>query len=324
MKKILITGIGGNVGQGVLMNTTNLHQNLIIIGADINQNTAGNHLCNKVYKVPYAYTKDYIPSIKAICLGEKIDLIIPTTDFEVYHLAEFAKDLPTILGNPFDTARTFLDKYLTWEKFKTLGIPFANSWTPETFETSYTNDIIAKPRKGRGSRGIVVNPKKPKNLGQDYMIQEYIQGIELTSAIYVTKDKKIIGPLTFERVLESGATQKCWVNHQYDDQISSICHQINSAIALVGPLNIQSRVTSEGRIVPFEINGRYSGTNSIRSQLGFNDVEMGINEHLFGISPVNQKKITKGVAVRLIKDVVYPDFSSIDEINNNTDHFYQN
>ncbi len=325
MKNILVSGIGGNVGQGVLMNINSMNSPIKVIGMDICQYTAGNHLCSKVYSVPYAYDGKYIPKVIDVCEKERIDLIIPTTDYEVCYLSQFQSQIPSkVLGNPFETAKVFLDKYRTWRIFESYNIPFAQSWTVEDYKSDNLTKIIAKPRKGRGSRGIILNPTNIQELGEDYMIQNYIEGIELTSAIYVTKDKKLIGPLTFERELEAGATQKCWVSCEFDDQILSIATKINNALELVGPINIQSRVNGDGKVIPFEINGRYSGTNSIRGKLGFNDVEMGINEHLFEIPPLAPKKIRKGVAVRLIKDVIYPEISNIEEISSKSDIFYLN
>ncbi len=86
-KKILITGIGGNVAHGVLRTILSLGYNIDLVGTDIKKVSGGNHLCDKTYKVPFSDSPDYIPSIIKICKEEKIDLIIPTTDYETYYLA---------------------------------------------------------------------------------------------------------------------------------------------------------------------------------------------------------------------------------------------
>lgn len=86
-KTILVTGIGGNVAQGALRNILSLKLDINIIGVDISAFTAGNHLCDRTYIVPYAYDEQYIPIIKNIIEKEKVDVVIPTTDYEVYYLS---------------------------------------------------------------------------------------------------------------------------------------------------------------------------------------------------------------------------------------------
>ena len=45
---------------------TTTKDNYKIIGVDISAFTAGNHLCDKTYVVPYSYDETYIPQIKKI------------------------------------------------------------------------------------------------------------------------------------------------------------------------------------------------------------------------------------------------------------------
>ena len=82
-KTVLVTGIGGNVGQGILRNISSLKQPIRLIGTDIADFTAGNHLCNATYRVPYAYDDHYIPTLRRIINSEKVNLVIPSTDYEV-------------------------------------------------------------------------------------------------------------------------------------------------------------------------------------------------------------------------------------------------
>ena len=86
-----------------------------------------------------------------------------------------------------------------------------------------------------------------------------------------------------------------------------------------GSCNVQSRVTSMG-IIPFEINCRISGTNSVRSQFGFNDVAYTVQEYLLSQRPA-PPKVIKGTALRVILDIIYPEKSLL-EITNRKDKFY--
>lgn len=317
---ILVTGIGGNVGQGILRNLRSLNNHFKLVGTDISSVTAGNHLCDNSYRVSYAYDAGYIDEIKKICETECIDLIIPTTDYEVYYLSMERANLPEMIANPAKTAATFLDKYVTWRQFSNVNIPFAKSFLPSEYD-GQLEEIIVKPRKGRGSRGIAVNPKSLKEYSDDYMIQEYIQGKEITAAFYITKKNRVIGPITMERQLENGATGKCWVCSEYDERLSEIIFGLTEKFHLIGPNNIQARISSDNQIIPFEVNGRYSGTNSLRPHFGFNDVKMGVQEYLEKVEPY-KPEIKKGGAMRILKDIIYPGRDTLDNLGNKEEHFY--
>ena len=114
-KVVLVTGTGGNVGQGVLRNLKSLNLNIVVIGTDIASFTAGNHLCDFTYQVPYSYSEDYISTIQSIIEKEKVNLIIPTTDYEIYYLALHQSVLKTkVATSDSETSKIYLDKYLTY------------------------------------------------------------------------------------------------------------------------------------------------------------------------------------------------------------------
>jgi carbamoyl-phosphate synthase large subunit len=105
----------------------------------------------------------------------------------------------------------------------------------------------------------------------------------------------------------------------YDKEIETLAQQMIDAFPFRGSVNIQSKVTAQG-IVPFEINCRISGTNSIRSQFGFNDVAFTIEELLFH-ETLAKPTVKKGSAMRVMVDVVYPDMQ-LSDINNKNDQYY--
>ncbi|GAA3621318.1 ATP-grasp domain-containing protein [Flavivirga jejuensis] len=304
-KNVLITGIGGNVGQGIIRNIRASQFNIKVIGANVEAFSAGNHLCDVFYKVPYAYDNDYIKTIQSIVEKEAIDLILPATDFEVYYLAKYKNKITCdIAVSEEETASNYLDKYNTYLHLSKYNIPFASSFLPSEYDARFQN-IILKPRKGRGSRGIQINPKEYSTCSdKDYMIQELHEGIEITTAFYVTKSQKLHGFITFERILENGTTTHCKVITNYDEKIKKLLREIISVSKIKGSANVQSIVTKEGKIVPFEINCRISGTNSIRSNFGFKDVEYTLEEWLYK-KPPSKPNIKKGVATRVLMDVIY-------------------
>ena len=318
-KKVLVTGIGGNVGQGILRNIRDSFPDLIIVGVDIASFTSGNYLCDKTYQVPYSYEDNYIEVINEIVEKDNIDLIIPSTDYEVYYLALNKTAIGAVVAaSDFQIAKLYLDKYETFLYHKKNNIPFAKSWLPEEYDFSEI-EIIAKPREGRGSRGILINPANPKDLPKGYMIQPLVKGIEITTAVYVTKKNILHSIFTMERELLNGTTSKSKVIFDYDDELKVIIKKMIDLGGLRGSFNLQSIVTNTGEIVPFEVNCRISGTNSIRHNLGFQDVKYIIQEYLYNEEPDIAKPI-KGIATRILLDVIYPETSDESELNNLYSH----
>ncbi len=319
-KKILVTGIGGNVAHGVLRNILNLKINAFLVGTDIKQVSSGNHLCDKVYKVPVSSSVDYIPSIIEICKKEKIDLIIPTTDSEVYYLALAKDKLPVIAASDAEVAQIFLNKYKTWLEFKKFNIPFADTRLPSEYKNDF-KEIIVKPIAGVGSRGIQINPKEPKNFSDDYIIQKLYKGEEITTAFYVTKEKKLLGFITFKRSLFHGTTTMCEVTTKHDQALNKLITQIVKNFDIKGSCDIQSIVTQDGKIVPFELNCRLSGTNSVRGEFGFEDVKYTIEEYLFN-RKAKKPSIKKGSSIKIWVDIIYPN-TSLDKIKDkSTKHYF--
>lgn len=319
-KTVLVTGIGGNVGQGIVRNINSLQWPIKVIGCNVVEFSSGNYLCNDSYKVPYAFDSDYISEINTIIDKEKVDLIIPSTDYEVYYLSLNKKKVNAkIVASDASMAKIFLDKLLTYQCFMEHKIPFAKSWLPKDFDF-FCDEYIAKPREGRGSRGISFNPKEPQKISDDYIIQPLYKGIEITTAIYVNRKGKLHGLFSMERQLENGTTSQTIVNNKYDVQFEKIARQIINLGGIRGSINLQSIVDEMGNIFPFEINGRISGTNSIRHNLGFQDIKYLLQEYLYNQEPDPVAPIN-GIATRIYLDVIYPGATSFDDLNNkNANH----
>lgn len=319
-KTVLVTGIGGNVGQGVLRNIKSLGLNITIVGTDIAAFSAGNHLCDIVYQVPYSYSENYIAIIKEIIEKEHVKLIIPTTDYEIYYLALHQNELNAkVVASDPEIAKIYLDKYLTYQHHEKFNIPFSKSWLPSEF-TSVSEDVIVKPREGRGSRGIHLNPENPTLFSDEFVIQPLHKGTEITTAFYVKKDGSLHGLFSMERELSNGATSKSKTTTIYDGELEDMIRKMIQHKGLRGSINLQSIVTADREIIPFEVNCRISGTNSIRHNLGFQDVKYTIQEYLLDEQP-DEVKAIEGIAVRLLYDVIYPNAIEELELNNNKSQY---
>jgi carbamoyl-phosphate synthase large subunit len=318
MKSIMVTGIGGVVGQGILRNIRAMGLDVPIIGVNVDPVSAGNHLCDQVFKVPFAHDPAYTPFMQSLIERCDVALVIPSTDYEAYHLA-LGRDLltATVAGSPAEVSGFCLDKYLNFQRFSEHGIPFAPSALPSEYRGQFARTVV-KPREGRGSRNIHVDPGSPADFSDDYVVQQFLDGPELTTTFYVRQSGALHGFITFARELELGNTVRCEVVTAHDAEIGRLIGQMLHHFPFRGSCNLQCRVTHDG-IIPFEINCRISGTNSVRSQFGFPDVAYCVQELYLGVEP-QPPAITRGSALRIMLDIIYPG-RSLDEIHDRHDPF---
>src|SRR5438309_6358475 len=171
MHSVLVTGIGGNVGQGILRVLRSLPYPLHLVGTNTRLPSGGSHLCDAVHQVPWAWSAEYIPELAEVCAGEGVELLIPATDGEAYHLARARDSLPSVAVSPPRTCETFLDKHLTAERLHAANIPFARSSLPTAYKGQFRETVV-KPRKGRGSRDVFVNPPSPESFSDEFVVQE--------------------------------------------------------------------------------------------------------------------------------------------------------
>lgn len=317
---ILVTGIGGNVGQGILRNLRESTYDLRLVGSNVSITSTGNHLCDKVYELPYAYDTDYIHSVRTLCEEEDIHLVIPSTDYESLYLAKYRKTLPEVAACPCETMEVLIDKHETYRRFSSSGIPFAECYLPSEYQGQF-EDFIVKPREGRGSRNLHFNPDCWDGfLDEEYTVQQLHFGKEITTAFYVDLAGDLVGHISLSRTLVNGATTFCQVTSECDEKIEHIIRQMMEVLDIRGACNIQYILDDKGQINPFEINCRISGTNSIRANFGFNDTVWTIEERLFG-KAISKPVIQSGTAYRILMDVIFPDNTPLDEVNDRSKFF---
>ncbi len=319
MKRILVTGIGGVVGQGILRNIRSAYHDIYLVGTNVTAISSGNFYCDKVFKVPFSYEDSFRTEIRKIVLDEKIDLIIPSTDYESYYLGLYQSDFSCpVACSPPEVTAMCLDKFKTYQAFVEKSIPFAGSLIPAEYQNQFDKTLV-KPREGRGSRNIFYNPEHPEKFDETYVVQELLEGPEITTTFYVDKNGALLGMITFKRELEMGNTTRCEVVSEYDLELEPLIRKMIAAFPFKGSCNVQSIVTSKG-IIPFEINCRISGTNSVRSQFGFPDVKFTIDELVFDLN-LEKPQITEGCVMRIILDAVFPN-KKLSEITNADHDFY--
>ena len=289
MKKVLITGMGGDIAQGIATILRESYPDYYLVGTDLSEYNAAKFFVDSLYIVPSAdLTLDYIADLKKIIESESIDIVIPTTESElrVLELETCDSSDASFITCGKKVIEIGIDKLKTIDYLASLGLHVP--WT-QLASTGIPNRFpcILKDRFGSGSRNLFIVSCKDdaKYLSEKYsnsVFQELLlpDDKEVTCAVYRDQNNNV-AVLQLLRRLTGGFTS--WAKVINSSEIQKICVTIAEALSLKGSMNIQLRITNEGVRI-FEINPRFSSTVLMRHRMGFSDV-------LWAIEEVNGKSV---------------------------------
>lgn len=304
---VLISGIGGDIAQGVATILRECRPDLRLIGTDIHECHAGKKWVDRVEVLPRATDKDYMPQLKEVLDKEKVRFIIPMTENELAVLVgrenEFGKLCWITAGH--GVLKAGLDKWETNQALLRLQVPAPQSILPP-FSRGLEFPCIIKNRFGSGSRGCATIYSKQelaffaqrleKPLLQELLLPE---DREVTCAVYRNREGKVASLQMLRRLL-GGFTS--WAKVIFDSQVKEMCEKIATGLGLQGSMNIQLRITEKGPRV-FEINPRFSSTVLMRHRFGFTDVLWALAE-AEGKTIVYPKISKNGILARIQDAVV--------------------
>jgi carbamoyl-phosphate synthase large subunit len=315
--RVLITGIGGNVGQGVLKSLRASRQDFHVVGIDMEALSAGFSLVDRYYQTPRTGDPAFRSALETIARKEELEAIYVCSPAELEFFAGSKDELEGELGltvfiNPLEVIRIGSDKLKTADFLRDAGFPFpdtvlsADAEGLERLIERHGFPLIVKPRAGFSSRNIfIVNSREEIRaaavLVPDLIVQRYLPDAqaEYTAATLSGADKKVRALIILRRDLLQGTTYRTELieNENLDNQI----RQIVEALGAVGPCNLQFRLVGETAYV-FEINPRFSGTSGIRYLYGFNDCEMIFDLLRLG-REVKQPALHKAVVLRYWNEI---------------------
>lgn len=281
-KVILITGIGGDISQGVATILRENRPDLRLIGVDVHAQHGGHLFVDQFALVPSASAPDYVDAIKAIVSKHSVDVVIPMSEPELgatRPFSELAHGVKWITAGE-RVVGAGLDKLETMRALTGLGVPVP--WTrPVSEGRPVAYPCILKNRSGSGSRAVFT---VSNDEDVDYLVKRYPDAIfqellepadrEVTCAVYRRRDGEVASLLMLRR-LTGGFTG--WAKIIKDEETSRMCEVIAQGLDLRGSMNIQLRLTDKGPRV-FEINPRFSSTVLMRHRLGYTDVLWALDE----------------------------------------------
>lgn len=310
---VLITGAGSTMGYSVYkaLMKSKFAQDVNVTFTNSEVDGPGFFLSptvNNCYIVPVAKDKEYIPTLLNICKKEKIDILFSGTEHEIFELSKnielFKKEAGTlVMLSDLNVIAIGTDKYKTAKFFKENDIPFPETVLFDDYQELIDKvgfPIFMKPRTASASRNIFrINSieelhEKKFATSSEIILQTYLDSeIEYTVETFVDSNGEICGTIPMRRELGFGLS----VSGIIDDNSEAIqvSEKIAKALKPTGPVNIQLRMV-DGKAIPFEINTRFSSTECVRANYGYNSIEASIEHYLFNKDV--KLNYTKGMFMR--------------------------
>jgi carbamoyl-phosphate synthase large subunit len=282
MKRVLITGIGGDIAQSVATIVRANRPACYLVGVDIHEQHGGSLFVDTLAMLPLANDPTYLDELRRLIAKESIDTVIPMTEPELGILCEQLESFPESkwIFPGREVVVECVDKLATARMLERIGVP--SPWThPVIAGMPDMYPCILKSRLGSGSRAVFVvkDPDEANYLAKqhpDSVFQELLDppDQEVTCAVYRTRDGRV-ATLQMLRRLVGGFTG--WAKVINNQEVAEMCEIIAHKLNLAGSMNVQLRITDKGPRV-FEINPRFSSTTLMRHQLGFSDVLWALDE----------------------------------------------
>ena len=309
-KKILITGAGSLIGEGVIKSIKNFSSEILIIGTDYFKESASIYWCDKSFLLPDILKrgvseKIWLKKIIRLSLVEKINLIIPCADFEIPLFAKYKNYIEkesgsVVLVSNLDLVKQCNDKFETAKLLENIGFNYPTTIIPNKDMSNLKKikyPFIIKPRSGSTSKNVSI--VKNKNELKKALIsckspvaQEFLEGDEYTcGSIYIDDEVKSV--ICLKRKLKNGNTSIAFSDNK--KTLNKYIFELTKILKPFGPMNFQLKMTKKGPYI-FEINPRFSGTTPIRGLFGINELEIVYNS-IF-LKKTVKHKIKKGISIK--------------------------
>jgi carbamoyl-phosphate synthase large subunit len=319
--RVMVTGAGSGVGQGVMKALRAAAMPVRVISADIAPFNAGLYRAEEGVIIPRVEAPGALDDMIAAIKASEVRAVLIGSEFDVEFFAlnkdeiESATGATIIVSTP-DAVRIADDKWDTAEFLRAEGLPFPRSAVPDSpaeagqLAESWGLPVIVKARSGTSSRNVVFansHSEVEEAWGRipSPMLQEVIAApsselrTEYTCSVFRTASGALLGPFTARRTLKGGTS---WIAEVGPfEHLHDLLIKIGEAMDFRASLNIQLMDGAAGP-VPFEFNARFSGTTAVRAHFGFNEPEMALRSWVLG-EAVGQPEIRHGIAMRYHEEV---------------------
>jgi nucleoside-diphosphate-sugar epimerase len=338
MTTIGITSVGSGIGQSVLRSLALGDAPVRTVGMDVSPANSGIHWVDVPLLIPPVRAHDdHRRAIFEAVREHRIDVLIPGNDNELGPLAAWRDELDglgctTIVSSP-EAIRLSTDKLAMAQWCAERDLPFVATWTAtdaRSRASALRYPLIAKPRSGSASDGIALIPDEAALVAMtddDIVVQPYLPPVsrelqadstarleqhhEVSAQYLLGRSGRILGSFVSINRLKAGIPIEIVpVDDEPWAQDGRPLIEHLASIGAVGPVNLQGRLTTDGRIVFFEANLRFTGITGIRSMMGYREVEATLSSLVAGddAAAVNLLRRAPGlVGYRHTGDAVVPE-----------------
>lgn len=295
-----------------------------IIGTDIDSRSSGFAIVDHAYVVPRADDPRYMDEVLALCRKHRARALFHGSEREMQvfdtnrgRIEAEGIYLPVNRAHVLARCQNKIEtlRFLAREGF---AAPMAWSvqGAPDLQEVDRFPVVLKPAVGGGGSANVFIAQDRAElaavgryllQLSSPLAIQEYIgrPEDEFTVGVLFGADGVLINSIAIRRSISNAISVRLRVpNRTPRSELGSMlvissgisqgavdrwpdvttqCEQIASALRPTAPVNIQCRFV-DGKVMPFEINPRFSGTTSLRAMAGYNEPDVLIRRDVLGES----------------------------------------
>jgi carbamoyl-phosphate synthase large subunit len=270
--RVLVTGAGGPAAIAA-MKSLRAEESVQLIAADMDPWAAGLYLTPERTLVPAGAAPDFTAVLLDLCRTLGVDVVLPTVDAELQPLArareEFAAAGVALLLAPAAALDVILDKLTLAEHCAgVVRVPRTELFGPSLDPAGWTYPVVVKPRRGSGSRGVVIVDsaaelaaldRSPNFIEQGLIVQEFLPGEEYSVDVLADAAGQVIASVPRLRArVDSGVSVGGRTVH--DAEIEWFGRAVAQATGVTYVANVQCRRTAEGIPALLEVNPRMPGT----------------------------------------------------------------
>ena len=280
-----------------------------IVATDSNPISAGFFMSDAHEVLPEIDSKLYVSRLFDIVEKHKIKILMPSSGYDIYPYSDNKEKLLKLGALPVVSDKKTMERCRDkMQTFNYLSKKFDLPFTTLDYKKTSKFPLIAKPRYGKGSKGLVkIDNEKElqyvqiKNHKKNLIFQEYLPGTEYT--IDVLSDLECEPIIAVPRIrLETKGGISTMGKIVKDENISDTCKSIAKFLKIRGPCCIQMKESKEGILKIVEVNPRMGGGTFFTTLAGANFPAMILD--MVNGKKLKIPKISEITIVRYFEEIV--------------------
>jgi carbamoyl-phosphate synthase large subunit len=265
--RVLVTGAGGPAAIAA-MKSLRAEESVQLIAADMDPWAAGLYLTGERTLVPAGAAPEFTAVLLDRCRALRVDVVLPTVDAELLPLArareEYAAAGVALLLAPAAALDVILDKLTLAEHCAgVVAVPRTELFGPSVDPAGWTYPVVVKPRRGSGSRGVIIVDSAAQLAALDrspaLIVQEFLPGEEYSVDVLADAAGRVIASVPRLRArVDSGVSVGGRTVH--DPEVERFGRVVAQATGVTYVANVQCRRDVDGVPALLEVNPRMPGT----------------------------------------------------------------